>query len=549
MGKLLSSYTNTNGEEKGYSNLLSLSRDLQAKRQLAQDLEKYYYLSYNTDNGKHYLFDYDKLQYESMDEKTLQAFLYENEGIRLNTNDTNALLKEIIKRTSNDHNYVEFNNKFLNLNNCDVESKTMTIKIDGKDVGTQKPSKHTITPRKVNYNLLENTKEDFNSDDSILYKTLHQILGTEQNVKDFKQRIGSMIFNKGKEITIYYNSKGNNGKTILLYIIKLVLGTLGTNTAPGQLKSEFKQNLLDNKHAILFDETNGSSFKDTEDILKKITGGGIGEESRKIQTDEIITTNINAHVCIATNELPDFNLNDRALFKRITIIKLPNRFTYLDTEIDNEKIFPINENIQVELMEDIKGIEHFIYESIREYRSMKDEGAIFTNKKGIEHTISSYLGNDIIVNFLSVYTELTETESENTTNLEILNNFKQYIKDNNLNYGLDDVKISKEIGMKLNRVHGRSNIVRERNKDLRLYKNIKCNYSTGTEIKYNINPDLEDYEIISTADKKIFNLIKKGYNTFELLKQQNNDHDNILRALEYLKEGMFIEEEHIIQIT
>ncbi|MCL2157675.1 MAG: hypothetical protein FWH54_06605, partial [Methanobrevibacter sp.] len=78
-----------------------------------------------------------------------------------------------------------------------------------------------------------------------------------------------------------------------------------------------------------------------------------------------------------------------------------------------------------------------------------------------------------------------------------------------------------------------------------LYTNIKCTYTTGTQKKYKICPDLEDYHIIDENADNIFILIKKGYNTFELLKQQVKEHNTILTALQYLKNKEYIQEHDI----
>lgn len=432
--------------------------------ELCADLEKTYHLTYNLDDKNIYLFDHDKQTYIESDERTLQEFLAHNEDIRLNIRETKKLLDSVIKRINNNYNYIEFNNKLLNLKTNELEEKAPKNK-----------PRPFITPKRINYDVLNDKNNKSNSDNTIVYKTLKQILGTEDNIKDFKQRLGSMILNEGKYITIYYSKGANRGKTILLFIIKLVLGILARNTKPEELGSNFNQELFNNINALLFDETNGNSFKDTEDRLKKVTGGGIEEETRKIYSSEIITTIINTHILIGTNELPNFKLSDIALFNRISIIELSNKFSSLESEVNNKTVFPINDNIQDEIKKDVNGIKHLIYDSIKEYRSMKEKGETFINKKGIDYAKSFYLGEDILLNFLSQYTKLTENKTENTTADDILDNFKWYIKDNNIDYLITNTKKTKqEIGIKLKKIH--DNIIKDGISRPILYKNLKCIY-------------------------------------------------------------------------
>lgn len=544
--KLLTGYTNNDGEPKEYSNLATLANNPLAKKKLTMDLESAYHLAYNTDSNKAYLFDYTIQSYIELDKRILQEFLGRNEGIRLETNETDRLINSTIKRINNNYNYIEFNNKLFNLKTYDYEDKTEKIVINGKEYGTQKP-KPFITPKRINHDILTAPKHEFNRDNNILFKSLRQILGTEENFKDFKQRIGSIIFNKGKEITIYYNPAGNNGKTILIMVIKLLLGVLVRITDSKQLNDKFNQELFNHVHGILFDETKEGTFKDTEDQIKKLTGGGVEEETRKIQANEIIKTYINSHVIIGTNELPEFNLNDTALFNRITIIKLPNQFSYHDHEIDNKTVFLINENLLKEIKEDNEGIEHLLYDCIKEYILMKDNKEVFINKKGLEYARGLYYGNDPLMNFLKVHTKRTETQIETTTADEILNNYKQYIKDKNMNLIINDKETKKEIGIKLNNLYKKENIIRDMKPRPIEYKNIKCTYYTGVETKYFVDPNLEDYNIMNEDYNRIFNLIKKDYNSFELLKQQVNEHDKILEAIEWLKENLYILEDTILQ--
>ena len=91
-------------------------------------------------------------------------------------------------------------------------------------------------------------------------------------------------------------------------------------------------------------------------------------------------------------------------------------------------------------------------------------------------------------------------------------------------------------------MYGKERIIRKREntKQLQEYRNLKCTYSTVTEQRYIIEHDVENYEIKDEYIRKIFNHIKKGYNTFELLVQQEKDHKQLLEAIQYLKDTGYI---------
>jgi hypothetical protein len=195
-----------------------------------------------------------------------------------------------------------------------------------------------------------------------------------------------------------------------------------------------------------------------------------------------------------------------------------------------------------------RGIEHLIYESIIEYRLMKDKKETLVNKKGIEYARSVYLGNDHMINFLNLYIELTDYETENTTATEILNEFKQYLQDNDIKQIIDEKQAPAEIGKKLNKLYGKQNIIRKTEDNTRYLKNVKCVYTTGVEKVFTVDPNLEAYEIMNKDYTKIFNFIKKGINTFELLKKQEKDHNKIIESINYLKENEYIQESHKLKI-
>jgi len=198
--KLLIGYKNKDGETVEYSNLANLNPP--AKKYLSADLESVYYLAFNPDDTNAYLWDFDKNGYIKLDDRILQEFLASKESIRLDINDTGKLIKSTVKRIYNNYDYIEFDNKLFNLKTYDYEDKTKTVTIKEKEYDTVHPRPY-ITPKRINHNILENKNKDFNPDNSITYRTVKQILCTEENIKDFKQRIGSTIFNKGKNNNIF----------------------------------------------------------------------------------------------------------------------------------------------------------------------------------------------------------------------------------------------------------------------------------------------------------------------------------------------------------
>jgi phage/plasmid-associated DNA primase len=353
--KLLSGYfvSDKQGKERfvSYASLMTLTKNPTARHNLTSDLEDAYHLSFNKDDEKSYLYNYNTERYVEINRRTLQAFLIENEEIRLDTTDTENILKSNVKRIRNRYDYIEFNNKLFNLKTYDIEDKAQKKVIANVKYETTKPQLF-ITPKRINYDILLKRNEDFDPDNNIVYETLKQILGSENNIKDFKQRLGLSIFNTGKEITIYYAPSGNNGKSILLYIRRLVLCEVANLIRLNQLTDDFNHEIVNHIHELQIDEPEPQNFQKTEAPIKKVTGGGMEETTRKMHSQDKQKSKINSHLVIATNTLPDFNLNDTAIFNRISIIELKNKFSYSYSEVNDINVFPINDNIQDELKKD-----------------------------------------------------------------------------------------------------------------------------------------------------------------------------------------------------
>lgn len=131
--KLLTGYYNKKDKLISYDSLITLSRNINAKHHLTIDLEEVYHLSYNKDNDKPYLFDFNSNSYIEINDRILQEFLAKNENIRLNTTDTENLIKSIVKRIENNYNYIEFDNKIFNLKTYDLEDKTIKKVLKNKE--------------------------------------------------------------------------------------------------------------------------------------------------------------------------------------------------------------------------------------------------------------------------------------------------------------------------------------------------------------------------------------------------------------------------------
>ena len=209
---------------------------------------------------------------------------------------------------------------------------------------------------------------------TLMEKTLQEILipkiHTEDNsismYKDFLYLLGWSFIqgNIGKNIIIYYNQRGNNGKTALRQILQFVFKEHMKVIKPVSFDDNFFDANIDDSNIIAIDELLYNSLDGKWDIIKNMAAGGADDNIRVMYSNGLKKAKGKGTLYLMTNELPNIPLHDEALLWRLLIYELPNRFTEIG---DGENEYRMDRNLFVELEKDRDGLEWLINASIKCY--------------------------------------------------------------------------------------------------------------------------------------------------------------------------------------
>ena len=353
--------------------LLNKPDDKRALNELGQAM-KQKYLIVRTENGRFYYFDgYFKL----MDEGIYQVLIEQEYRLHLSLNEVKRSMNSI-SGIEKDHSELwEFNNcYYLNTDNYNIEQLEPQLT----------SRKFVFEDELLNYNP---DVKYYNENPTLIEKTLREILVPLNPVKenpyhilqDFLYLLGWSLINgnQGKNIIIYYNKEGNNGKSVLGKILKCVFGEKMVMIQPSDFKDTFFNARIDDTNAIVIDEIQSTSLNGHWDLIKKIAGGEIEDNIRVMYSSQRHASKGNGTLFIMTNELPQVPMDDEALLYRLLIYELPNKFVNHPEPYSNE--IKMNPNIFKEIDDDREGLEWLINVSIKCYLDREfDRPTINTTK-------------------------------------------------------------------------------------------------------------------------------------------------------------------------
>jgi len=195
---------------------------------------------------------------------------------------------------------------------------------------------------------------------------------------DCLERIGS-CFNtriKDKKFICYYNEEGDNGKGILIEMLKLIFGDRFLLVTMDVIQDDKLD--LSEYDVIAIDELDELSFDDAIAFIKRITGG---EEDGTAQRehyshDAYIPKNPSAFF-LFTNTLPQVDLSDNAFYRREDAIKLHNRFIVNPNPTKSNE-FREDSDLKEKLKSEIAiGREWIVNASLQAYYNRHDENGKF----------------------------------------------------------------------------------------------------------------------------------------------------------------------------
>ena len=416
--------------------LLNKPDDKRALNELGQAM-KQKYLIVRTENGRFYYFDgYFKL----MDEGIYQVLIEQEYRLHLSLNEVKRSMNSI-SGIEKDHSELwEFNNcYYLNTDNYNIEQLEPQLT----------SRKFVFEDELLNYNP---EVKYYNENPTLIEKTLREILVPLNPVKenpyhilqDFLYLLGWSLINgnQGKNIIIYYNKEGNNGKSVLGKILKCVFGEKMVMIQPSDFKDTFFNARIDDTNAIVIDEIQSTSLNGHWDLIKKIAGGEIEDNIRVMYSSQRHASKGNGTLFIMTNELPQVPMDDEALLYRLLIYELPNKFVNHPEPYSNE--IKMNPNIFKEIDDDREGLEWLINASIKCYLDREFD------RPNIDTTKSILAGGNIIRKWLLHNTSISFDDY--LTNAEII----EYIKDTepNIVEKYTDNQLASLIGSELMNIYG-----------------------------------------------------------------------------------------------
>jgi hypothetical protein len=293
--------------------------------------------------------------------------------------------------------------------------------------------------------------EFFNENPTLMEKTLREILIPKNPVKDnpnsiymdFLYLLGWSFIqgNIGKNIIIYYNQRGNNGKTALKQILSYVFKDSMKTIKPQSFDDNFFYSLIDDTNIIAMDELLYNSLDGKWDIIKNIAGGGADDTIRVMHKDKMKKSKGKGTLYLMTNELPNIPLYDEALLWRLLIYELPNRFTATG---DGEDEYKMDINLFTRLEKDREGLQWLINASIKCYLTETFD------RPSLNEIKTCIGGSDEIRDWIIRNTGLSNDDV--LTNSEIVD----YILDaySDLEARLPRQKIARRVGKELRDIYG-----------------------------------------------------------------------------------------------
>ena len=360
---------------------------------------------------------------------------------------------------------------------------------------------------------------------------------------DYLQRIGASFSpnNKHKKVTMY-KGDGDNGKSLLSHVLHLIFDKHYYGFTPKQLRTDnFTDSMASGKNVLVIDELTKDSLNGLWDIIKRYSSGLDNTTKRTMYSDETDDISSYGLLYVFTNVIPDMPTDDKAILRRVDILSLPNVFTDNPTA-DNE--YPIINDIDNKLRDDIKGLEWLVNASIKAY---KHDYKFKCSQSDME-TLSIVKETDNLFNYLYKNTELSY--GSQTYVSQLLDGFKDYAKEHGYLINMTDNELRKEIGKKVRQVYSPDDLQTNKQSKGRRWYNIRIKSKDEMERelskKWTINEHIiyPDENHVSGMDRNVLNFIKENTAlTIQDIERQypKTDVESIIKGLS--DEGYIIEYE------
>ena len=506
------------------SNLINLAEFIENELSVKRTSDKkssHYYLNTNPN-------DFNSPTMDLLTTSTLGYILLRDYNIRLPDKNIETVLKSIhgrhkINTTSwefKDGYYLETDNNYQVVGHDPlITSKKIGIKQDDKfyfyeykpDVKFYNiPEDETLIERTLKQILIPKTasvhiKED--KDDGHKYIVYDNPEDTKLYI-DFLQRLGASFNSRNvhKKVTMYLGT-GDNGKSLISYILRLVFNDFYYGFTPKQLKTDaFTESMASGKNVLIMDELTKDSLNGLWDIVKRYSSGLDNTTKRTMYSDDTDEMSSYGLLYIFTNIIPDMPTDDKAVLRRVDILTLPNVFTDNPTA-DNE--YPIINDLDIRLGNDLKGLEWLVNAGIKAYKSSHK---FMASQTDIE-TLSIVKETDNLFNYLYTNTELSY--GSQTYVHQLLDGFKEYSDEQGYVIKMTDSELRQEIGKKVRQIYSPNELETNKHQKGRRWYNIRIKSKDEIEkeqtVKWSVNEYIDSPEEwqVSGIERTVYNQIKE----------------------------------------
>ncbi len=328
---------------------LDIGSESQLLFSMAQDLIDYWSSLWT--NGQIAFFNHDKNRYDT-NEMILKSYLqekykYEN----ISTTKIEEVLKQVniqlqtksIYWRERDGEYILCKDKLISVLKNDIKPNTRTIYTD------------------IYYPYEIMTKEEFENFNGRAKSFMEEIscydpVKNPDILKIIWECIGCMLAptKPFAKIFIWYGS-GANGKSLLLKLVKKIMGELMTHSNILTINDKFALENVVNGVANITDDVGITTLKETG-ILKSLIDGGSIEVPRKYKKS--IWWKPNSQFVICCNEIPKINDTSFAMTRRIAFIPF-------EMHLEKDKI---DVKLESKLLNDIDNLRYIMTGGIFAYR-------------------------------------------------------------------------------------------------------------------------------------------------------------------------------------
>lgn len=334
---------------------------------------------------------------------------------------------------------------------------------------------------------------------------------------------------------MYFTRRANSGKSVFNLLNSLLFNDNFSIVNVEDLDDKFNYEIIGNKHILVIDETTENNLNNCIPTLKLLRSPNPRKDYRVMYGADKLTINEFGNLEIYTNDKPNIPITEEALFYSIDLLELPNTFLEEKKAKKVNNAYELDTETYDKLKNDYTGLSWLVSASINSFKSMKDEKRQFTCRQSTEETINKFINADDLLKYMALYTEL-DTDLDNwSTNNDILQAYKNYLKVKGITDSRTDNQLAIQIGINIKTLFKdtfNKNAHKKRTGSNGYEYSIKIKSINDVEKEfkevYVINEDLNDLDLerlkkLGGDKKTVYNAIKEGYNTFNKVNSKYGD--------------------------